>query len=281
MNKLTVRHVAARCGQRLVLDGVCLHVRKGEFVGLLGANGSGKSTLLRTLAGLRKPDQGVVMLGERPLVRYKSKELAKMIGYVPQDISCDFDFTVREIVRMGRHPHTPRFRAESPDDRAAVRRALRQTQLLELSGRSVRELSGGQRQMVFIAKALAQEPELLLLDEPISALDIRHQLQVLELIRLVAGSGTASVAALHDLNLAARYCDRLVLLAEGRVLADGRPKEVLTEARIRMAYGVKSRVHRDDLLGAVQVTALEPDHEPIHNREGETVESAQQKKAAQ
>jgi len=232
MNKLTVRHVAARCGQRLVLDGVCLHVRKGEFVGLLGANGSGKSTLLRTLAGLRKPDQGVVMLGERPLVRYKSKELAKMIGYVPQDISCDFDFTVREIVRMGRHPHTPRFRAESPDDRAAVRRALRQTQLLEL-------------------------------------------------IRLVAGSGTASVAALHDLNLAARYCDRLVLLAEGRVLADGRPKEVLTEARIRMAYGVKSRVHRDDLLGAVQVTALEPDHEPIHNREGETVESAQQKKAAQ
>lgn len=281
MNKLTVRHVAARYGQRLVLDGVCLHVRKGEFVGLLGANGSGKSTLLRTLAGLRKPDKGAVMLNGRPLVRYKSKELAKIIGYVPQDTSFDFDFTVQEIVRMGRHPHTSRFRAESPGDRDAVRQALMQTRLLELSGRSVQELSGGQRQMAFIAKALAQEPELLLLDEPISALDIRHQLQVLELIRLVAGSGTASVAALHDLNLAARYCDRIVLLSEGRVLADGRPGEVLTEAHIHTAYGVKSRVHMDDLLGAVQVTALEADNEQMPHKEGETVESAQQKKATQ
>lgn len=281
MNKLTVRHVAARYGQRLVLDGVCLHVRKGEFVGLLGANGSGKSTLLRTLAGLRKPDKGAVMLNGRPLVRYKSKELAKIIGYVPQDTSFDFDFNVQEIVRMGRHPHTPRFRAESPGDRDAVRQALMQTRLLELSGRSVQELSGGQRQMAFIAKALAQEPELLLLDEPISALDIRHQLQVLELIRLVAGSGTASVAALHDLNLAARYCDRIVLLSEGRVLADGRPGEVLTEAHIHTAYGVKSRVHMDDLLGAVQVTALEADNEQMPHKEGETVESAQQKKATQ
>jgi len=253
---INATNISVRYDNRPVLEGISLHVACGEFVGLLGANGSGKSTLLRALAGFRKLNKGSVMLNNRPLERYKIKELAKVVSFVPQDTSLDFDFTVEQIVSMGRQPYVSRFRGETEQDQATVNRALVETNIEHLVQRSVLELSGGQRQMVFIAKALAQEPRLLMLDEPISALDIRHQINVLELIRRVTRNNMTSIAALHDLNLAARYCDRIVLLAEGQILASGKPEEVLTERNLYAAYGVKAVIREDSQVGAVQVTAI-------------------------
>lgn len=248
--------ISVRYDNRLVLEEISLDVACGEFVGLLGANGSGKSTLLRALSGLGRLNKGSVMMNNHPLNLYKIKELAKVVSFVPQDTSLDFDFTVEQIVSMGRQPYVSRFGRETERDQAMVKQALVETNIEHLVQRSVMELSGGQRQMVFIAKALAQDPKLLMLDEPISALDIRHQISVLELIQKVTRNNMTSIAALHDLNLAARYCDRIILLAEGHILASGKPEEVLTENNIYKAYGVRAIIREDTQIGAVQVTAI-------------------------
>lgn len=257
MSEFAADHLMIRYGGRVVLDGVSLKLCKGEFVGLLGANGSGKSTLLRALTGFRRPDAGTVRAYGRSLHAYGVRRLARMIAYVPQDTSVDFDFTVRQIVEMGRHPHQGRFAGMRRSDKEIVHRAMRAADVTALAGSSILELSGGQRQMVFIAKALAQEPELLVLDEPVSALDIRYQLRVLEMVRGVSDQGTAAIAALHDLNLAARYCHRIVVLGKGRILAEGKPRDVLNEHIIMQAYGIRALVREDTELGTVQITAID------------------------
>ncbi|MED1797390.1 ABC transporter ATP-binding protein [Brevibacillus porteri] len=239
-----------------ILRELSFSAQAGEFIGLIGPNGSGKSTLLRMVAGLTPPSSGQLKILGRPIAEYKSKQLARIIGYVPQDTSIDFDFSVREIVLMGRHPHLSRFGSERQLDRIMAQKAMQQTTTLHLADRMATTLSGGQRQMVLIAKALAQDPQLLLLDEPISALDIRYQLYVLELMRKLTGKGITAMAALHDLNLAARFCDRLVLLHQGEILSMGKPDEVLTPDIIQKAYDVHANVSIDPLLGALTVTAL-------------------------
>ncbi|WP_405862544.1 ABC transporter ATP-binding protein [Streptomyces sp. NBC_00090] len=240
---LRADRVSRSVGGTPVLDGVSLAPRPGTVTGLLGPNGSGKSTPLRLLAGVLAPDAGVVTLDGDPLDGLGRRTVARRLAAVEQQADTQVDLTVLDVVRLGRVPHR---RAWSPAsasaaDGAAVRSALARTGLTDKAGRCRRTLSGGERRRVRIARALAQEPRELLLDEPTNHLDVQHQL---DLLALVAGLGLTAVGALHDLNLAAMYCDRLVVLARGRVVARGTPEEVLTEELIADVYRVRSTVTR-------------------------------------
>lgn len=256
MRTLSSEQVSLKLGNREILKAVSLEASSGQFIGLIGPNGSGKSTWLRALGGLLSYEKGSIEIDGQILKKYSTNQLARIIGYVPQDTTLGFDFRVRDIVLMGRHAHIPRFGIEGPEDYERVEEAMRRTAISYLADRSVMNLSGGQRQMVFIAKALTQEPSILLLDEPISALDINRQLQVLELVRSLVDEGMIAIAALHDLNLAARFCDRLVLLKDGQVLASGKPEDVLTVDTIKESYRVKSAVRYDTMIHSQTITAL-------------------------
>lgn len=246
-----------------ILKDVSLTAAKGNFIGLIGPNGSGKSTWIRALAGLLSFQQGKIYLNGKEIKLCSPKEIALMIGYVPQDTSFHFDFSVHEIVLMGRHAHIPRFGLESQEDYDIVQDAMERTNISHLSNHSVNKLSGGQRQLVFIAKALAQQADILLLDEPTSALDINRQLQVLELTKQLTKEGVTVIMALHDLNLAARFCDKLVLLANGRVLAFGEPKDVFSPETLRESYQIHTAVRYDDLIEAYYITALSQIEEAV------------------
>ncbi|MFI6421882.1 ABC transporter ATP-binding protein [Streptomyces sp. NPDC050842] len=238
---LRADRVSRTVGGSPVLDGVSLAPRPGTVTGLLGPNGSGKSTLLRLLAGVLAPDSGVVTLDGDPLDGLGRRAVARRLAAVEQQADTQVDLTVLDAVRLGRVPHRRAWTPASAADEAAVRSALARTGLADMAHRSWRTLSGGERQRVQIARALAQEPRELLLDEPTNHLDIQHQL---DLLTLVAGLRLTAVVALHDLNLAAMYCDRLVVLAEGRVVARGTPDEVLTEELIAEVYRVRATVTR-------------------------------------
>ena len=234
--------VSWRRSGKTVLDGVSLHPRPGSIVGLLGPNGSGKSSLLRLLAGLDRPDSGHVELHGRRLTAVTRRELACSVAMVGQHADTELDIRVIDVVRLGRLPHRRLFAAD-PDAATAVGEALAATGLSEMGQRLWHSLSGGERQRVQIARALAQHPSELLLDEPTNHLDIAHQLEILALVRRL---DVTAVVALHDLNLAAMFCDELVVLTAGRVVAAGAPQEVLTEDLVAQVYGVRCRVAVDD-----------------------------------
>ena len=201
---------------RPVLHGVDLQLHRGDFVGLLGPNGCGKSTLIRAITGIIPLAAGHVTLGGRQLHSLNRREIARLAGVVPQDGAGRFAFSVREVVMMGRHAYTGRFRSPSREDESSVSTAMEQTQVDHLSRRSVVELSGGERQRVIIARALAQRPAVLLLDEPTNHLDINHQVEVFDLLyRLNREEGMSLLCVTHDLNFAAEYCNRIVLMKEG------------------------------------------------------------------
>jgi iron complex transport system ATP-binding protein len=239
-----------------VLDGVSLDVGRGSFVGLIGPNGAGKTTLLRAVNGALSPDDGVVEVAGDRVHGLSSKAASRLVATVPQDTTLAFDFDVRDVVRMGRTPHRNRFGGWADEDETAVERAMARTEVTDFADRSVTDLSGGERQRVLIARALAQETPLLLLDEPTASLDINHQVRTLELVRELVGDGKTAVAAIHDLNLAAHYCDELVLLADGDVVAAGPPADVLTEEYLEGAFGANAVVSRHPVTGSVYVTAL-------------------------
>lgn len=240
---LELEDVAFAYGQRPVLDGVALAVERGELVVLLGANGSGKTTLLRLLAGTLRPDRGTVSLAGRRVSDWPRHELARRVAVLPQQLDLPPGFRVAELVEMGRAPHARRLFGATAEDEAAVERALLDAGALELAYRSIDQLSGGERQRVLVAMALAQEPELLLLDEPTSHLDVAHQVALLSTIaRLRRSRQLTVVAVLHDLTLAAAFAPRVALLHEGRVLADGSPGEVLSAERLRLVFGVATRL---------------------------------------
>jgi iron complex transport system ATP-binding protein len=227
-----------RYGAQTALDQVSLQASEGEIVGLVGPNGAGKSTLVRCLAGLAVPVSGQVRLAGLDPFRAARTEVARACAYVPQEPAVAWPFTVREAVMMGRAPRQGLLSLPGAADAAVVERALADCDLTPFSGRRMDELSGGERRRVFFARALAQEPRVLLLDEPTAFLDLRHQLSLLTLARRAADRGLAVVAVLHDLNLAAASCDRLVALAAGRVAAEGPPGEVLTAERVSAIWGV-------------------------------------------
>ncbi|WP_329264482.1 ABC transporter ATP-binding protein [Streptomyces sp. NBC_01478] len=231
--------VARRTDGRLIVDGVTLVPRPGETVGLLGPNGSGKSTLLRLLAGVLPASAGVVTLDGRPLSEVGRRATARHIAGVEQHTHTQTELTVREVVALGRIPHRRAWSPASAADARAVTEALERTGLTDRAAQSWHTLSGGERQRAQIARALAQEPRELLLDEPTNHLDIQHQLDLLD---LVADLPVTTVIALHDLNLAAMYCDRLLVLNAGRTVAEGTPTEVLTPALIKDVYGVHAEV---------------------------------------
>ena len=223
----------------VVLDGVTLSLERGELLGIIGPNGSGKSTLLQCMNRLIEPDGGTIYVNGEDLASLSRNEVARQMGYVPQREDRMFSSTVYDTVLTGRKPHV-NWRA-SEHDHAVVERIIAQLGLGSLSLRPLDELSGGQRQKVLIGRALAQEASVLLLDEPTSSLDIRHQLEVLDLVADQVADGLAGVLAIHDLNLAIRYCDSLALLCESEIVAAG-PPEILTATLIREVYGVEATV---------------------------------------
>lgn len=227
---------------RLIVDGVSLMVEQGETLGLLGPNGAGKSSLLRLLAGLRRPTGGTVLLEGRPLRDLRRRSVARRIAVVEQQANTAVDLTVEEIVGLGRIPHRGIWRGDDGADADAVERAMRQTGTSPLRRRDWRTLSGGEQQRVHIARALAQQPRELLFDEPTNHLDIRHQVELLALIRELP---VTTVVTLHDLSLAGLFCDRLVVLCGGRVAATGTPAEVLTPELIAAVWEVDVRVNPD------------------------------------
>lgn len=230
---------------RLVVDDVSLRVEDGTTVGLLGPNGSGKSSLIRILAGLRPPDSGDVLIGGSPLDGMSRRRLARRLAMVEQEPATSQDLRVRDVIALGRIPHRPAWAADSGRDRAVIEEAAAHAGIADRLEQRFATLSGGERQRTQIARALAQEPEVLLLDEPTNHLDVRHQLALLALVRRMP---MTCLVALHDLNLAAAYCDQVFVLSEGRVVAGGPPAQVLTESLIAEVYGVHARVRHDEGL---------------------------------
>lgn len=246
-------------GSRLAVDGLTVNVDRGTWLGILGPNGSGKSTLLRCLGRALRPQAGMVWFEGVPLYSMRPEQAARRLAVVSQDNPLEFGFTVEEVVGMGRYPHLRPLQGETARDMAVVKRAMADTNTLPLGGRRYTELSGGERQRVVIARALAQEPSVLLLDEPISSLDIGHQVEILDLIqRQNRATGMTVVMAIHDLNLAGRYCRELVLMKDGRVWTAGRPEEVLTAGNIREVYGSEVVVRWHPLHGVQVVPGLAP-----------------------
>ncbi|PVE12178.1 ABC transporter ATP-binding protein [Streptomyces scopuliridis] len=236
---LSTDRVSRTADGRLILDGVSLAPLPGAMTGLLGPNGSGKSTLLRLLAGVLAPSHGVVTLDGRPLDGLRRRDIARRVAVVEQQADTLVELSVADVVRLGRIPHRRAWHPPTRADEEAVTAALERTGLRDHASQLWSTLSGGERQRVQIARALAQEPRELLLDEPTNHLDIQHQL---DLLNLVAELAVTSVVALHDLNLAAMFCDRIVMLQRGRVIAAGTPRQVLTEDRIADVYGVQVAV---------------------------------------
>jgi len=252
--RLALEAIEVTLGGRAVLRGVDLAVEPGEVVGLLGRNGAGKTSLLRVAAGTLAPDAGRVSLGGAPLASLDRRERARRAAYVPQETQVPFAFTAAEVVLMGRTPHLGFLGFESAHDLAVAQHALERMGVAALADRNVQELSGGERQLVVMARALAQESELLLLDEPTAFLDLRHRLEVLSVVRERVAAGASALCVSHDLAVAARFCDRVALLADGCVLALGPPREVLRPDTLRAAYGIEA----DVLLGADGVAVVMP-----------------------
>ncbi len=250
MNIMQVNNLGFRYEEPWVLRNLNFFVRGGEFIGVLGPNGSGKSTLLRLLDGILTPQEGQALLEGSPVHTMKRREVARRIAVVPQNYTGIFAFSAREIVLMGRSPHLRNWSFEEEHDYAVVQRVMEQTHTLALAARPLEQLSGGERQRVLIARALAQEPQLLLLDEPTAFLDIRHQVEILSLLKFLnKNEGLTVVAVTHDINLASLYCDRIILLDRGIIHDDGVPEAVLTARNIEAVYGTPVLTSRHELTG--------------------------------
>ncbi len=235
---------------RQIISSVDLSARPGEFVGLIGPNGSGKSSLLRLIYRMYPLESGLICLDEKNISEMKNREVAQSMAVVAQERATDFDFTVYEIVMMGRTPHKKLLDKDAVEDDEIVQQALNHVNMLSFAERNFYTLSGGEKQRALIARALAQRARVLLLDEPTNHLDIRYQLEILELLRSLK---ITIIAALHDLNIAAAYCDRLYLLQAGKILESGEPKEVLTPPQIKAAYGVNVVVTPHPSTGRLHV----------------------------
>ncbi|MFC6721805.1 heme ABC transporter ATP-binding protein [Natrialbaceae archaeon GCM10025896] len=252
---VTVENLSQSYGDVSVLDGVDLTVEPGEFVALVGPNGAGKTTLLRSINGVLDPDGGTVALDGTPVEELSSKAVSRQVATVPQDSHVGFSFTTEQIVEMGRTPHQSRL--DWGTDSEPIERALERTETAQFRDRAVDDLSGGERQRVLLARALAQEPSVLVLDEPTASLDINHQIRVLGLVAGLVSEGNTAIAAIHDLDLAARFCDRLLLLSDGHIRARGSPESVLTDDALATAFGTTTAVTRNPATGTPTVAAFD------------------------
>jgi iron complex transport system ATP-binding protein len=240
---LSAHNVSWTAGGAEILSGVSLEVIEGEFLGIIGPNGSGKTTLLSLLSGLKRPRSGAVQLGETPIERFNRREIARLLALVEQQAETTERITARQAVELGRTPYLGALSPWSAEDDAVVDHALAHVDMTHLAKRNWHTLSGGERQRLHIARALAQQPRILLLDEPTNHLDIGHQIGLLDLVRRQSQTnGLTVVAALHDLNHAAMFCDRIAVMDKGRLVALGAPRDVLTAERIRSVFGVDVEV---------------------------------------
>jgi iron complex transport system ATP-binding protein len=239
MMDIEANDITARYGNTTVLQGVDFHARAGEMVGLIGPNGSGKTTLLRILANLRAPEVGRVRYSAKTAGELGERNLARRLAYLAQGGDVHWAMRADALVALGRLPHRQAFVRTDAKDHDAVMRAMTAADIVHLGARTMRQVSGGERMRILLARALAVEGEFLLADEPTAALDPLHQLQVMTLLRATVRTGHGVIVVLHDLALAMRFCDRLVLLAEGRVLANGSAADVLTDELLARAYGIE------------------------------------------
>ncbi|UCB33414.1 ABC transporter ATP-binding protein (plasmid) [Duffyella gerundensis] len=236
---ISARNISWRIGKKLIVDEVSLSVSQGQTLGLLGPNGSGKSSLLRILAGLRRPDSGSVLLDGADIARMGKKQVARRVAFVEQHGATDANIRVEDVVKLGRTPHHSPFSSWTVADDRIVTEALDRVEMADRRSQGWQSLSGGERQRVHIARALAQSPVEILLDEPTNHLDIHHQIQ---LMRLISTLPVTSIVALHDLNHAAMFCDSLIIMQHGRIVASGTPDEVLTESLLMDVFQVEARV---------------------------------------
>ncbi|MBC2804475.1 ABC transporter ATP-binding protein [Rhizobium ruizarguesonis] len=243
---ISVDEVSFAAGDTVIVNGVSLTVERGKVLGLLGPNGSGKSSLLRLICRLRRVHSGIIRLGDDDISSLSRAALARRVAFVEQQSTTDTQLTVRDVVRLGRTPHRGLLSSWGAGDDAAVDEALSRTGMRERAGQLWQTLSGGERQRVHIARSLAQAPSELLLDEPTNHLDIQHQFDILSLISKL---GITCIVALHDLNLAAMFCDRLAVLQKGEVVASGAPEEVLTEDMIGRVFGVRAHAQKSAVHG--------------------------------
>jgi len=237
--RLKTEHLSYAYGKKKVLEDVSMQVDGKKFVGIIGPNGCGKSTFLKQLYRVLKPDRGVIYFNGQSIEDYPLNETAREMAVVSQHNYYEFDFSVLEIVLMGRTPYKKRMELDNEEDYTIAMRALEKVKMLELKDRSFNSLSGGEQQRVILARALTQEPEILILDEPTNHLDIKYQLEILELVKNL---DIEVIAALHDLNLAANYCDEIIALSDGKIYIQGKPREVLNSRVIQALYGVNSQM---------------------------------------
>ncbi len=260
MSSLEIAKVRFAYREEMVLKDISFTVQPGDFLGIIGPNGSGKSTLLKILARLLKAKEGTVTLNDLDLNQYPVRTLAKKIALVPEETALNFPFTVEELVLMGRAPHLSFLQSLAPQDQAKANKCMEQTSVRYLAGRRVNELSSGERQRAFIAQALAQEPDILLLDEPTAHLDINHQIEIFNVLKnLQEQHGLTIITVTHDLNLAALYCDTLLLLKGGELFSLGPPAQVLTAENIKNVYQTQVAIHQHQEIRKLQITLI-PDH---------------------
>jgi iron complex transport system ATP-binding protein len=261
---LKVEHLTGGYGGIAIAQDITLTVRSGEWLSLIGANGSGKSTLLKLISRILTPQQGTVLLNGKAIHSQPAKTIAQKLAILPQQQQLPDGLTVRQLVSLGRAPHQAWWQWElSVQDAERVQVAIAQTGLEALSDRAVEQLSGGERQRAFLALAMAQNPQVLLLDEPTTYLDISYQLQLLELLKELQQQGLTILTVLHDMNLAARYSDRLALLHQGNLWAVGTPAQVLTPAHLAETFGVKVALLETPV--GLQICPLSPANQPLVN----------------
>jgi len=252
---LQIKDIGFGYEKKRVLSRVSFDAKKGEIIGIIGPNGSGKTTLLKIIDGLLFPQEGEILVEGENLRQKNRKELARIIAFVPQEFSLVFPFSVQEIVMMGRYPHLNNLRFEGNDDYRIVREAMEMTDTLHLSERMIHHISGGERQRVLIARALAQKPRIMLLDEATAFLDIKHQIALFELIKKLNKLQDLTVIVVtHDINLAGQYTDRIILLQEGKIHSIGTPGQVITEGNINEVYEADVLVDKNPRTGAPRVT---------------------------
>ncbi|OLO42761.1 ABC transporter [Alkalihalophilus pseudofirmus] len=248
--ELSVQSVITKLDQKQIIEDINFTVNDGEFVGVIGPNGSGKSTLLKTIYRIYAPHTGGIFINQSNTKDWTNRKFAQKVAVVGQESSVPFDFTVEDIVRMGRHPHKKFLEKDNAYDEEIVTRSLREVGIEHYRSKIFANLSGGEKQRVLIARALAQEPQLFILDEPTNHLDIHHQLNLLDVVK---GLKLTSLAALHDLNLAASYCDRLLVIYEGKIVAEGSPEQVLTEQLLADVFHVNGTVIKHPLTGKTHI----------------------------
>lgn len=240
MSLLSIKNLFFAYEAQSLFKGIDFEVHRGQFLGILGPNGCGKTTLLKLLTGVLPLQSGSILLENRELHQYSRRELARKVAVLPQETHLDFPFTALEVVLMGRAPYLGTFQWESPQDLAIAQEAMVKCDCLQFAPRDVRELSGGERERVFLARALAQEPKILLLDEPTTHLDLQHQYRTFQLLKgLHEEKQLTLMVVLHDLNFALKACERVLLLGGGQVVGDGPPEEILTESNINQVYGIQ------------------------------------------